>query len=161
MIGPEVGGCRPVIMTFRLYKDRDEVFRKAGMLRGSSLHISEDVTRKAKDSRTELRRFLRETKMKDKEAVCKLEYDRLVVNGKIFIWSDDIQAIVDTVENKVKYLRYANFNMFCLRLSMMQKVEHVMSLALQLGKCLGHLPEWVLETAQCLALAFCQEPTQS
>ena len=45
MIGPEVGGCRPVIMTFRLFKDRDEVFRKAGMLRGSSLHISEDVTR--------------------------------------------------------------------------------------------------------------------
>ena len=45
MIGPEVAGCRPVIMTFRLFRDRDEVFRKAGMLRGSGLHVSEDVTR--------------------------------------------------------------------------------------------------------------------
>ena len=45
VIGPEVGGCRPVFMTFRLFRDRDEVFRKAGMLNGSNLHISEDVTR--------------------------------------------------------------------------------------------------------------------
>ena len=45
MIGPEVAGCRPVIMTFRLFKDRDEVFRKAGLLRGSNLFITEDVTR--------------------------------------------------------------------------------------------------------------------
>ena len=41
--------------------------------------------------------------MKDQEAVCKLEYDRLVVNGTTFVWNDDIQAIVDTVDNKVKW----------------------------------------------------------
>ena len=57
--------------------------------------------RKARDSRTELRRFLREVKMKDPQAVCKLEYDRLKVNGRSFVWSEEIQAIVDTVDNTV------------------------------------------------------------
>ena len=39
--------------------------------------------------------------MKDPQAVCKLEYDRLKVNGRNFIWSEEIQAIVDTVDNTV------------------------------------------------------------
>ena len=55
-IGPEIGNCKPVLITFRLYRDREEVWRKAGFLRGSSLHITEDVTRRTKDSRAELRR---------------------------------------------------------------------------------------------------------
>ena len=101
MIGPEINGCRPVVLTFRLFKDRDEVFRKAGMLRGSNLHISEDVTRKAKDSRNELRRFLRERKVSDPEAIHKLEYDKLVINDKSYVWSDGLKAVVDTAENKV------------------------------------------------------------
>ena len=61
------------------------------------------MSRKARDSRTELRRFLREVKMKDPQAVCKLEYDRLKVNGRSFIWSEEIQAIVDTVDNTVSW----------------------------------------------------------
>ena len=39
--------------------------------------------------------------MGDPEAVCKLEYDRLIVNGRSYVWCDGIQAIVDTVDNKV------------------------------------------------------------
>merc|ERR1711971_778917 len=58
------------------------------MLQGSGLHIQEDVTRRAKDSRTELRRFTRELKLSDPEAVINMEYDKLKVNGKRYTWSD-------------------------------------------------------------------------
>ena len=43
--------------------------------------------------------------MADQEAVCKLEYDRLIVNGRSYVWCDGIQAIVDTVDNKVTGFR--------------------------------------------------------
>ena len=57
--------------------------------------------RRARDSRTELRRFMREMKIQDPEAVCKLEYDILEINGKKYVWSDGLQAVVDTTDNKV------------------------------------------------------------
>ena len=40
-------------------------FENSVLLSGSSFYISEDVTRRAKDSRTELRRFMREVKSVD------------------------------------------------------------------------------------------------
>ena len=66
------------------------------------LHISEDVTRRAKDSRTELRRFTRELKLNDPQAVINMEYDNLKVNGKRYTWSDAIHAVIDTQDNKVR-----------------------------------------------------------
>ena len=65
MTGPEVAGSRPVCVTFPSFPARDEIWKRAGRLAGSSLYISEDVTRRAKDSRTELRRFMREVKSVD------------------------------------------------------------------------------------------------
>ena len=44
---------------------------------------------------------MREIKMSDTEAVCKLEYDRLLVSGKSFVWSEEAQAVVDTSDNSV------------------------------------------------------------
>ena len=59
--GPEVGGCKPVLglkkyfpkihfnlfnlATFEEYKDREEVLRKSGMLRGSNISVTEDMSR--------------------------------------------------------------------------------------------------------------------
>ena len=68
MTGPEVAGSRPVIVTFPTFPAREEIWKRAGRLAGSSLYISEDVTRRAKDSRTELRRFMREVKSVDPAA---------------------------------------------------------------------------------------------
>ena len=68
----------------------------------TGLHITEDVTRRAKDSRTELRRFTRELKLNDPDAVVNMEYDNLKVNGKRYTWSDAIHAVIDTQDNTVK-----------------------------------------------------------
>ena len=43
--GPEIGGCKPVLVTFEEFKDREDVLRKAGMLRGSTVSVTEDMSR--------------------------------------------------------------------------------------------------------------------
>ena len=53
------------MVAFPSFAFRDDVWKKADRLTGSPFHISEDVIRRAKDSRTELRRFLREVKAND------------------------------------------------------------------------------------------------
>jgi hypothetical protein len=39
MIGPEVSGSRPVLVTFEQFKDREDVFRKESKLKGTNIHI--------------------------------------------------------------------------------------------------------------------------
>ena len=59
--GPEVAGCRyvvwtetitnpnlpkrPVVVTFEEFKDREDILRKANMLKGSNIHVTEDMSR--------------------------------------------------------------------------------------------------------------------
>ena len=61
LTGPEVAGCRitirprlaimlvicfrPVLVTFEEFKDREEVLRKAALLRGSHVQVTEDMSR--------------------------------------------------------------------------------------------------------------------
>ena len=36
---------RPVVVTFQEFKDREEVLRKAGVLKGNNIHVTEDMSR--------------------------------------------------------------------------------------------------------------------
>ena len=38
------------------FRDKEEVLRKASLLRGSNIHVTEDMNRKTRESRAELRR---------------------------------------------------------------------------------------------------------
>ena len=60
--GPEVSGSRPVLVTFETFKDREEVIlnsslillqvlRKGNLLKGSNIHISEDISKRVRESR--------------------------------------------------------------------------------------------------------------
>ena len=96
--GPEVSGCKPVLgeshilcpkslsmvsaATFEEYKDREEVLRKSSMLRGSSLSVTEDMSRRVREARTELRKFMRDIKKSNPAATCHLQYDKLFVNHR-------------------------------------------------------------------------------
>ena len=77
---------RPVVVSFEEFKDRDEVLRKAGLLRGTSIHVTEDMSRRVRESRQELRRFMREVRKHSPEKHCKIQYDKLLVDDKIFIF---------------------------------------------------------------------------
>ena len=39
------------------FRDKEEVLRKASLLRGSNIHVTEDMNRKTRESRAELRRW--------------------------------------------------------------------------------------------------------
>ena len=39
---------RPVVVSFEEFKDRDEVLRKAGLLKGGQVHVTEDMSRKVR-----------------------------------------------------------------------------------------------------------------
>ena len=60
LTGPEVRGCRPVLVSFAHYKDREEVLSKSKLLRGTNIYVTEDLSRKVREHRNELTKFMRE-----------------------------------------------------------------------------------------------------
>ena len=93
--GPEVSGCKPVLVTFEEYRDRDEVLRKANMLKGSGLSVTEDMSRRVREARTELRKFMRELKKTNPAATCHIQYDKLFVNHRCYVWSESQAKVVE------------------------------------------------------------------
>ena len=81
-------GSRPVLVTFEIFKDREEVLRKGNMLKGSSIHIGEDLSKRIRESRGELRKYMRKIKKANPDATCILQYDKLYVNNKIYVFND-------------------------------------------------------------------------
>ena len=51
-----------------------------------SVAIVEEFSRKSRDARQELRRFMREVRKHSPEKHCKIQYDKLLVDDKIFIF---------------------------------------------------------------------------
>merc|ERR1711892_432873 len=86
--GPEVAGCRPVVVTFEEFKDREDILRKANMLKGSNIHVTEDMSRRVRESRNELRKFMRDVKRGNPAARVVMQYDKLYVDNKCYIWND-------------------------------------------------------------------------
>ena len=60
MTGPEVRGCRPVLVNFAYWKDREEVFSKSKFLRGSNIYITEDLSRRLRETRHRLTQYMRD-----------------------------------------------------------------------------------------------------
>ena len=74
--GPEIRGCRPVLVAFLQFKvkfsmkmfqvsnrtssqDREEVLSKTKLLKSSNIYVSEDLSRKTREQRTELFKYIR------------------------------------------------------------------------------------------------------
>ena len=51
-----------------------------------SVTIVEEFSRKSREARQELRRFMREVRKHSPEKHCKIQYDKLLVDDKIFIF---------------------------------------------------------------------------
>merc|ERR1719277_2791285 len=56
--GPEVRGCRPVLVTFETFKDRETVLRLAKVLKKANVIVTEDLSKRTRESRQELRKFM-------------------------------------------------------------------------------------------------------
>ena len=98
-----------MVVTFQEFKDREEVLRKSGVLKGNNIHITEDMSRWAKiafdvfkyifrrvrEGRAELRKFLRDVKRQNPAANTVLQYDKLFVNHRCYVFSDIQGKVVE------------------------------------------------------------------
>ena len=85
---------RPIIAKFSSFKDKERVFRAARILKGSNERISEDFTRRVRDTRSKLVPFLIKAREDGKKAT--LRYDKLMIDGRPFVFNpvtNDIDAV--------------------------------------------------------------------
>ena len=91
--GPEVQGCRPVLVTFENFKDKEDVFQASKLLRKSVISVTEDLSKKTREARQELRKFMRHVKKTNPEKRCHLQYDKLFIDGKIFLYNEALGQV--------------------------------------------------------------------
>lgn len=70
------------------YRDKEEILRKARLLKGSNIYISEDFSRKVREHRNELIKFMKEVKTRDPARRVVLRYDKLYIGNNIFFFND-------------------------------------------------------------------------
>ena len=91
--GPEVFGCRPVLVTFEEFKDREEVLKNSKCIKKPTISVTEDLSKRTRESRQELRKFMRHVKRINPEKRCFLSYDKLYIDGKVFVFSEASGAV--------------------------------------------------------------------
>ena len=89
--GPEVRGSKPILVCFEKYTDKDDILRKASKLRGTNIYVGEDFSKRVKDQRHELQKFLKAVKRKRPNSTFKMQYDKVnyirqmsIVSGVIY-----------------------------------------------------------------------------
>ena len=97
MDGPKISGSQP--FSFQKFEDKEEVLKKFGLLGGTKVHIMEDINMRTKESKTQLRRFMRAVKINNPEADCSLHYDLLYVDNSVYAWGENMGKVVK-VEGK-------------------------------------------------------------
>ena len=57
-------------------------------MRNSVISVTEDFSKKTREARQELRKFLRLVKRSNPERRCLLQYDKLYIDGKLFLFNE-------------------------------------------------------------------------
>ena len=104
--GPKVLGCRPVLVRFENFKDKEDVLQASRCQRKSVISVTEDFSKKTRESRQELRKIMRQVKKNNPERSCFLQYDKLFIDGKIFMYSEvsgevEELAVTNPTEDKI------------------------------------------------------------
>ena len=86
--GPDFRGHKPIQVCLVNYRDKEEILRKARLLKGSNIYISEDFSRKVREHRNELIKFMKEVKNRDPTRRMTLRYDKLYVGNDVFFFND-------------------------------------------------------------------------
>ena len=90
LTGPTMLGCRPVLVTFSNFKDREEVLANSKFLKMSTtVHVTEDMSKKTREARQELRKFLVRVRKSNPEKRCFIQYDKLFINGRVYVYSQE------------------------------------------------------------------------
>ena len=91
--GPSFRGLKPILVTFHLFKDKEDILRKSPLLRGTNIYITEDYSRKVRKHREELLKFAKMVKARQTGVRCLLQYDRLYVDNDVYLYNDVEQRV--------------------------------------------------------------------
>ena len=86
--GPEVFNCRPTLVTFEEFRDREEVLKNSKLLKKPTISVTEDLSKRTRIARQELRKFMRHVKKVNPEKRVCLQYDKLYIDGKLYAYSE-------------------------------------------------------------------------
>ena len=84
--GSDILGCRPVLVTFKNVKDKQDVLVSSKYVSTTPVTVAEDVSKNTREARQQLRKFMRLTKKHSPEKRCVLEYDKLFVDDWLCIF---------------------------------------------------------------------------
>jgi len=59
--------------------------------------VAEEVSRKTRDARQELRKYMRDVRRNSPEKFCKMQYDKLVVEDRVFVFSEEEGRVVEEI----------------------------------------------------------------
>ena len=93
--GPEINNCQPIVVTFEEFQDREEVLKIAKLKKYSGFSITEDLSKKTREARQQLRKFMREMKRNSPEKNCFMEQDKLFVDGRVFLYNEAEGKVVE------------------------------------------------------------------
>lgn len=54
-----VRGSKPITACFERWQDKEEILRKTKFLKGTNIYVGEDFSRRVKDQRQELKKFMK------------------------------------------------------------------------------------------------------
>lgn len=84
---------RPIIVKFSLYKERQAVLLNAKRFKNSQYNVSKDYSHETRSIRNKLWEYAK-TKREDKNNKVKLNFDKLIINGRAFRWDDEKEEVV-------------------------------------------------------------------
>ena len=70
-------------------------YKMSMLYRHVGFSVTEDLSKKTREARLELRKFMREVKRKNPEKNCFMEQDKLFVDGKIYVFSETENRVVE------------------------------------------------------------------
>jgi len=98
--GPEVRGSRPILVAFLNFKDREEIFTKSKLLKSSNIYVSEDLSRKTREHRNELQKYMRRIKTKAPQKKCVIRYDKLYIDNVPYVYDDLEGRVIKFIPNQ-------------------------------------------------------------
>ena len=76
-------------------------FRKTQFLSGSNIYIAEDFSKKVRDKRTELRKFMKQMKKRAPTSKMTLRYDKLMIDKDVYTYNE-VAGVVELQTSSVE-----------------------------------------------------------
>ena len=82
-----------------MFNYREEILKNSKLLKKPTISVTEDLSRRTRIARQELRKFMRHVKRVNPEKRCLLQYDKLYIDGKLFGYSESSGKVEQQFQN--------------------------------------------------------------